>query len=446
MPPDSRGGSTGTIDARGPRRRKTRECRNRCVPARPDGRRYRAARPRLSSEHSREYRGSSLHQLSFDGQGRAATVARDARLVPQSASRAPRATLDVLHCTTMRAPVRARPRRRDGARRRSPPAPGGVPALASAHRPTCSSPGRADRRCDLTVSAFTRDELAETLASFGDRVRSSATASTRSSLDRSAAAGDYVLAVARSSPARTSRGRSRPRGVPRSSPCGRSRRMGRSGRSRLGWPGGRRGPRRPVPRRTLLRLPVVLRGLRDPDARGDGLWHAGRDEPRRRHRGGRRRRRCAGRCARRRRDRLWHRGGGDAARGARTTRIRTVTSVHLASAPRMRSMLCGGSSRERRRSWSWTPTCSAADAPGTRRMSATCFASSRRPRKLRACRIAAVTRRPDLVPAGVDAIELSTASQVARMAWALPRLLSGSVPISCTRSTRFRCDARAPLS
>ena len=38
-------------------------------------------------------------------------------------------------------------------------------------------------------------------------------------------------------------------------------------------------------------------------------------------------------------------------------------------------------------------------------------------------RIAAVTRRPDLVPDGIEAIELSTPSQELRMAWSLPRLL-----------------------
>jgi len=38
-------------------------------------------------------------------------------------------------------------------------------------------------------------------------------------------------------------------------------------------------------------------------------------------------------------------------------------------------------------------------------------------------RIAAVTRRPDLVPAGIEPIELTTSSQELRMAWSLPRLL-----------------------
>jgi glycosyltransferase involved in cell wall biosynthesis len=38
-------------------------------------------------------------------------------------------------------------------------------------------------------------------------------------------------------------------------------------------------------------------------------------------------------------------------------------------------------------------------------------------------RIAAVTRRPDLVPTGIEACELGTSSQELRMAWTLPRLL-----------------------
>ena len=38
-------------------------------------------------------------------------------------------------------------------------------------------------------------------------------------------------------------------------------------------------------------------------------------------------------------------------------------------------------------------------------------------------RLAAVTRNPELVPSGVEAIELRTSSQELRMAWTLPRLL-----------------------
>ncbi|HEY2327000.1 MAG TPA: glycosyltransferase family 1 protein [Gaiellaceae bacterium] len=41
---------------------------------------------------------------------------------------------------------------------------------------------------------------------------------------------------------------------------------------------------------------------------------------------------------------------------------------------------------------------------------------------------AAITRRPELVPAGVEAIELATGSQELRMAWTLPRLLKRLQP------------------
>ena len=38
-------------------------------------------------------------------------------------------------------------------------------------------------------------------------------------------------------------------------------------------------------------------------------------------------------------------------------------------------------------------------------------------------RLAAVTRRPDLVPEGVEPVELGTSSQELRVAWSLPRAL-----------------------
>ncbi|TMM24333.1 MAG: hypothetical protein E6F97_04330, partial [Actinobacteria bacterium] len=38
-------------------------------------------------------------------------------------------------------------------------------------------------------------------------------------------------------------------------------------------------------------------------------------------------------------------------------------------------------------------------------------------------RLAAVTRRPDLVPDGIEPVELQTRSQIARMALGMPRLL-----------------------
>jgi glycosyltransferase involved in cell wall biosynthesis len=56
-------------------------------------------------------------------------------------------------------------------------------------------------------------------------------------------------------------------------------------------------------------------------------------------------------------------------------------------------------------------------------------------------RVAAVTRRPDLVPVGIEPIPLQTGLQELRMAWTLPRLLRGvgaalvhtqySVPLGC---------------
>ncbi len=60
-------------------------------------------------------------------------------------------------------------------------------------------------------------------------------------------------------------------------------------------------------------------------------------------------------------------------------------------------------------------------------------------------RLVALTRRPDLVPPGVDAMELRARAQELRMAWSLPRALHASKPTSVIRSTpyRFVCRARA---
>ena len=62
-------------------------------------------------------------------------------------------------------------------------------------------------------------------------------------------------------------------------------------------------------------------------------------------------------------------------------------------------------------------------------------------------RIAAVTRHPELVPAGIEAIELGTLEPGAAdgvVAAAAAR--AASAPTSSTRSTRCRCAARAPAS
>ena len=58
-------------------------------------------------------------------------------------------------------------------------------------------------------------------------------------------------------------------------------------------------------------------------------------------------------------------------------------------------------------------------------------------------RIAATTRRPDLVPPGVEPIELATRSQGLRMAWALPRVLARHDAALVHTQMRSRCG---PLS
>ena len=57
-------------------------------------------------------------------------------------------------------------------------------------------------------------------------------------------------------------------------------------------------------------------------------------------------------------------------------------------------------------------------------------------------RLTAVTRRPDLVPGGVEAVELRTRSQELRMAWTLPRLLERLGADLC--HTQYAVPLRAP--
>ncbi len=111
--------------------------------------------------------------------------------------------------------------------------------------------------------------------------------------------GDYVLAVGTLEPrknlARTIERRRAPR---RRAARRRRARLGRRRAERRARPlarrARRRGARRAVPRRALRRLPVAVRGLRDPDARGDGVRHPGRHL---RPRGDARRSQAARRCS-----------------------------------------------------------------------------------------------------------------------------------------------------
>ena len=137
-----------------------------------------------------------LCPLTFGGTGRAATVARDAVWYPAGIAWAAR-KLDVLHCPTMRVPVRARP-----------PVVATVHDLALVRYPE-SFPAwhrhtgrlalrQAARTAEMivAVSAFTRDELIDTLGVSRDRIRviGNAVDAVFEPSGR-AAAGDYALAV-----------------------------------------------------------------------------------------------------------------------------------------------------------------------------------------------------------------------------------------------------------
>ncbi len=63
-------------------------------------------------------------------------------------------------------------------------------------------------------------------------------------------------------------------------------------------------------------------------------------------------------------------------------------------------------------------------------------------------RVAAVTRRPDLVPAGVEAIELRGRSQELRMAWSLPQTLRrlGAALVHTQYALPLRCPCPAVVT
>ncbi len=140
--------------------------------------------------------GLELHRLAFGGRGRASSLARDAVWYPAGIARAAR-FLDVLHCTTMRVPLRARPpvvaTVHDAAVLRYPE------AFPVWHRHTGRLALRqAARSADVivAVSAFTRHELAELLDVRDDRVRVIGNGvDAVFTATGPAATGDYVLAV-----------------------------------------------------------------------------------------------------------------------------------------------------------------------------------------------------------------------------------------------------------
>ena len=63
-------------------------------------------------------------------------------------------------------------------------------------------------------------------------------------------------------------------------------------------------------------------------------------------------------------------------------------------------------------------------------------------------RLAAVTRSPELVPDGVEAVSLNTRVQELRMAWALPRLLRrlGAALVHTQYAVPLRCPCPAVVT
>ena len=140
--------------------------------------------------------GIEIVPLSFGGQGRAASVVRDVAWYPAGIAWKSR-NLDVLHCTTMRGPLRAKPpvvvTVHDLAVLRHPEA---FPAW---HRHTGSltlrhGVSRAD--AVVAVSEFTRDEIVELLRIPEERIRVVPNGVEPVFTPAGdAASGDYVLAV-----------------------------------------------------------------------------------------------------------------------------------------------------------------------------------------------------------------------------------------------------------
>ena len=253
--------------------------RGRRLAARADARRDGAARSRPAGRAGgtgRDRGGVALfRRLRQGGLGRAGHV-----VVLRRAA--------ALRARARRAPLHDLPRPAAGVRavRRHlhdlalAPASRALPALAPALGPRRDRPAlRAAADRVFAVSEFTKREAVELLGVDAERVvvvaeRDRASLHSR----RPAAEGDYVLAVGRSSRARTS---------PVAEAAARAgvelrvvgaRGWGGVDDARLARRGSRRGARCALPRRACARLPVALRGLRHPRARGDGVRHAGRDE------------------------------------------------------------------------------------------------------------------------------------------------------------------------
>ena len=204
--------------------------------------------------------------------GGSSSVCRDALWYPLGSARARRG-LDVLHCTTFRgARSRSRPDRPHRARPRDPPRSGGVSALASPVRAAPGSRACSGRRRVVAVSEFTSDESSSSLDVPAERIRVVPNGvDPVFTPDGPAAEGDYVLAVATLEPRKNLAAPSRRRGWPASSSASSGAAAGAASRPTAGSASSRRRARGALPRRALRPLPVALRGLRPPRARGDGV-------------------------------------------------------------------------------------------------------------------------------------------------------------------------------
>src|SRR5207244_7145622 len=164
-----------------------------------------------------------------------------------------------------------------------------------------------------------------------------------------------------------------------------------------------------LPRRALPRLPVALRGLRDSRLGGDGVRDAGGDERRRSDRGGRGRGRRARRPVRPGLDSGRDRGGRRAARRAAARGARAGAALQLG---RRSTRNVGGLRRGRRVSEPLVVV--DADALGRCRTGDETYVAGLLGALAGAhegLRLAAVTRRPDLVPAGIEPLELPARTQ-----------------------------------
>ena len=370
-----------------------------------------------------------IRRYSFGGAGRLTKVARDLAWYPAALPRAAkRDRLDVLHCATIRAPLHAR-----------------LPLVVSVHdvavlrhpetfnRWTRSYSAltlpRVARAASAIVvgSTFSRDEVVTLLDVPETKVRVIPYGvGPPFSADGPAAEGDYVLAVSTVEP-RKNLARL-VEGFRRADLDGLELRIvGAEGWGDVGLNGERVRRMTGVDDEELARLyrgaaarrlRLSLRGLRASRAGGDGLRRARRRPGRAALQRVRPRRRVRGRPARPRFDRT---GPSASDRRRRAARRRAPGGrLHLGA---------GGSGACR-------------PLPGARRMKPlvaidadvlgrhrtgdeTYMANLLRELAPLADRerLAAVTRRPDLVPAGIEAVELPARSQVARMAVGLPRTL-----------------------